>query len=230
MKKLILILPILVGCKTTFEDSSAQVETKPNWYSFTISKKAELPSCDNHAFGRLYYSETDETFYVCKQDGWSEIEVKGIDGITGKNGAAGKDGASAPKYRIKDANGATFPGIILSPGSLWNEDEGTTAAYLCNPTCGLAAGTVYFTTTNCSGSGYANTDYTNVENARRVFANGSDRWKVSGNVTTITYQSTMTNGTCTSYAFTSTAIVAEVTHYTGDFPLAAVGPFKMVRE
>lgn len=74
--------------------------------AWAVASEDDLPECDAARKGQLYFVESDETFRVCRSNGWAEIDLRGEDGQDGTNGKDGKNGTNGTNGK-DGANGAT---------------------------------------------------------------------------------------------------------------------------
>ena len=92
LMKIIFIVSILTACGTDkgsdspSSDSEAQeksvVTQSDEISSIALDSKSELPSCDESNATQLAYILDEDTFYVCRKESWSVIDLKGKDGVT----------------------------------------------------------------------------------------------------------------------------------------------------
>src|SRR5689334_18197581 len=80
--------------KTPNEPLTAPVPPESNSNAWAVASEMDLPTCDASRRGHIYFVESNETFHVCRSDGWATIELSGRDGEDGKDGKDGKAGVA----------------------------------------------------------------------------------------------------------------------------------------
>ena len=88
----------LSGCINNNDDSTTEEEIieLQEWHVHFAVNTADLPTCNEDTYGRLYYVESENEFQVCKSTGWEIISIRGVDGQDGSNGEKGDQGIPGP--------------------------------------------------------------------------------------------------------------------------------------
>ena len=79
------------------------------WFVYSVASSDGLPDCDESTKGRLYYVESESSFYICKSNGWMFIDLTGESGATGTPGQNGSSTSiaknMAPLVSVSKAQG-----------------------------------------------------------------------------------------------------------------------------
>ncbi len=88
------------------------------WFVYSVGSSDELPDCDDSTKGRLYYVESESSFYVCKSNGWMFIDLTGESGATGTPGQNGTSASiiknMAPLVSVSKAQGIAGTAVYSS--------------------------------------------------------------------------------------------------------------------
>lgn len=99
--KALLITVLLIGCgtknsggngadsdqsKVEKEKKLASGEYHPSFY---VEGDEDLKPCTKDIYGALAYVKKSESFKACLDSGWTQVDVKGKDGVNGTNGTNG---------------------------------------------------------------------------------------------------------------------------------------------
>ncbi len=101
---------------------------------------SDLPVCDQQIEGRLYYVQSEESFHVCLDRGWEEIDLIGPKGEVGETGRDGLNGTQGLSFLIKSdtspscLNGGKefWLGLDLNSNGTLEESEVTTNLEVCD--------------------------------------------------------------------------------------------------
>ena len=112
MKLLTVLLVFLLSCGQVPEEEAIQgenSESKGRTVSSSVNSseparetvarqsqylkaEEEKPDCLEENFNHLIYVVESDAFYVCQEDGWEDVKIKGVNGKKGKKGDKGETG------------------------------------------------------------------------------------------------------------------------------------------
>ncbi len=100
MKKILLVTLLLAACGTQEKQATNLLsneqqkvpEEEPSQISFAVSKKKDLPVCDEQSDAQLAYVKEKAKFYTCTENEWAEIEFQTAHGDKGEKGDKGDKG------------------------------------------------------------------------------------------------------------------------------------------
>jgi hypothetical protein len=92
---------LMIGCGNDDDGEANVVYVQDTPYSMAISKKSDLPDCDENNSKQLVYVKKEKQFYSCEADGWDEIDIGGPDS---RDGAFWHDDKTGNSWQIHGAD------------------------------------------------------------------------------------------------------------------------------